>query len=96
MSAEVNLQRIHPVSDFVRNYKAYLTRLKETREPEVLTVNGVPECVLIDAETFEDLRQLWAKEQFVKAVQEGIDSIQDGGGISAEDAFQAIRKSHDL
>jgi hypothetical protein len=62
----------------------------------VLTVNGVPECVLIDAETFQELRELWAKEQFVKAVQEGIDSLQGGGGISAEDAFSGIRKSHDL
>ena len=48
-------RQIHPMSDFVRNPKQHVARLKETRTPEVLTVNGRAEVVVLDTETFEGL-----------------------------------------
>lgn len=43
------------MSDFVRNPKKHVARIKETRTPEVLTVNGRAEVVLLDTETYENL-----------------------------------------
>ena len=43
------------MSDFVRNPKQHVARIKETRIPEVLTVNGRAELVLLDTETYEGL-----------------------------------------
>jgi glutaminase len=43
------------MSDFVRNPKAHVARLKETRIPEVLTINGRAEVVMLDTETYEEL-----------------------------------------
>ena len=37
----------HPLTDFLRNHKAHVTRLKETHAPEVLTVNGTAELARI-------------------------------------------------
>ena len=91
MSAEVNLAKIHPVSDFIRNYKAYLSRIKQTRHPEVLTVNGVAECVLVDAETYQEMKEAWDKARFIKAVHEGIESMSAGTGKPADEAFQEIK-----
>jgi len=51
----LDTRQIHSMSDFVRNPKAHVARLKETRTPEVLTVNGRAEVVMLDTETFEDL-----------------------------------------
>lgn len=51
----LDTRHIHSLSDFVRNPKAHVARLKETRTPEVLTVNGRAEVVLLDTETYEDL-----------------------------------------
>jgi PHD/YefM family antitoxin component YafN of YafNO toxin-antitoxin module len=51
----LDTNRIHPVSDFIRNHKAYISRLKQTRSPEVLTVNGRAEVVMLDAETYQNL-----------------------------------------
>jgi PHD/YefM family antitoxin component YafN of YafNO toxin-antitoxin module len=93
MSADVNLAQIHPVSDFVRNYKAYLTRIKETGVPEVLTVNGVAECVLVDAKTYQEMRDAWEEARFVKAVKEGIESMNAGAGKPNREAFQEIRST---
>jgi PHD/YefM family antitoxin component YafN of YafNO toxin-antitoxin module len=43
------------MSDFVRNPKAHVARMKQTRTPEVLTINGRAEVVVLDTETFENL-----------------------------------------
>ena len=51
----LDTRQIHPMSDFVRNPKQHVARIKETRTPEVLTVNGRAELVLLDTETYEGL-----------------------------------------
>jgi prevent-host-death family protein len=45
----IDLKEIHPLTDFQRNTKAYLKRLKETGRPQDLTVNGRAEVVVQDA-----------------------------------------------
>ena len=51
----LDTRQIYSLSDFVRNPKLHVARLKETRTPEVLTVNGRAEVVLLDTETYEEL-----------------------------------------
>src|SRR6266852_9884190 len=41
-------RQIHSLTDFLRHHKAHLARLKETKTPEVLTVNGRAEVVIQD------------------------------------------------
>ncbi len=53
----LDARQIHPMSDFLRNHKAHVARLKETRTPEVLTVNGRAEVVMLDPETYEHLME---------------------------------------
>ena len=53
----LDTREIYSMSDFVRNPKAHVARLKETRTPEVLTVNGRAEVVLLDTETYESLME---------------------------------------
>ncbi len=51
----LDTRQIHSMSDFLRNHKAHVARLKETRIPEVLTVNGRAEVVLLDTESYENM-----------------------------------------
>jgi len=51
----LDTRQIHSMSDFLRNHKAHVARLKETRTPEVLTVNGRAEVVMLDTESYEDM-----------------------------------------
>ena len=44
----LNTRQIHPLTDFLRNHKAHLARLKETKTSEILTVNGRAEIVFGD------------------------------------------------
>lgn len=51
----LDTRQIHSMSDFIRNHKAHVARLKETGAPEVLTVNGRAEVVVLDAESYQHL-----------------------------------------
>jgi len=51
----LDTRQIHSMSDFIRNHKLHIARLKETRTPEVLTVNGRAEVVVLDAESYQIL-----------------------------------------
>jgi PHD/YefM family antitoxin component YafN of YafNO toxin-antitoxin module len=51
----LDTRQIHSMTDFLRNYKEHVARLKETRTPEVLTVNGRAEVVVLDTESYETL-----------------------------------------
>jgi hypothetical protein len=52
----LDTNQIHPVSDFIRNHKAHIARLKLTHAPEALTVNGRAEVVMLDTESHQLLR----------------------------------------
>ncbi len=65
----LDTRHIHSLSDFVRNPKAHVARLKETRTPEVLTVNGRAEVVLLDTETYESLMEQLSHLQAVSALR---------------------------
>lgn len=59
----LDTRRIYSLSDFVRNPKLHVARLKETRTPEVLTVNGRAEVVLLDTETYENMVEQLNQQQ---------------------------------
>ena len=65
----LDTRQIHSMSDFVRNPKAHVARLKETRTPAVLTVNGRAEVVVLDTETYENLMERLQSMEAVASVR---------------------------
>lgn len=51
----IKLENIHPLTDFKRNAKAFVDRIKATKSPIVLTVNGKAEVVIQDAVAFQEM-----------------------------------------
>jgi prevent-host-death family protein len=49
---------IHTVTDFSRKPAEHIKRLKKSKRPEILTVNGKAAVVVQDAETYERMAQL--------------------------------------
>lgn len=94
--SSLDLSQIHPVTDFVRNYRAFLRRMKETGRPEVLTVNGVPECVIVDPVQYQAMLAAYEEARFVAAVNEGIAMMNRGEGAPAAEAFERVRQKLDL
>ena len=51
----LSTRQIHSMTDFLRNHKAHVAQLKQTRMPQVLTINGRAEVVLLDTESYQNL-----------------------------------------
>ena len=83
----IKLDNIHSVSDFQRNPKAILAKLKETRNPAVLTVNGRAELVVQDAASYQELLDLVAAAADLEAIREGLAQSLAGHGRPATSFF---------
>ena len=51
----IDLREIRSVTEFQRNIKDYVSRLKKQKTPLVLTVNGRAELVVQDAESYQEI-----------------------------------------
>lgn len=76
----LDLTNIHSLSDFQRNAKSYLQRLKETGEPEILTVNGKAEVVVQDATAYQKLIEDAEAVRTLQAIRVSFEEAKRGNG----------------
>lgn len=86
----LDLSNIHSLSDFNRNSKDHIERLKESGEPEVLTVNGKAELVVQDAESYQELLRKAEFADTVSAVHRGMKTHAQSGGKSMRKALEDL------
>jgi hypothetical protein len=86
----IALQDIRSLTDFQRNAKAHLRRLKSTGRPEVLTVNGRAELIVQDAAAFEDMLDA------IRGIQRGLDEMKAGKGEPARKVLDRIRAKYKI
>ena len=87
---------IQPLTDFKRNTVEFLRQLKETGKPVVLTINGKAELVVQDAGSYQKLLELADRLETIEAVREGMKEIEEGKGISLEEAKEQARAKHGI
>jgi PHD/YefM family antitoxin component YafN of YafNO toxin-antitoxin module len=83
-------QDIRSLTDFQRNTKSHLKRLKSTGRPEVLTVNGKAELIVQAAAAFEDMVDA------IRGIQRGLDEMKSGKGEPAKVVFDRIRAKYKI
>jgi len=90
----IDLKDIRSVTDFQRNAKMHITRLKKTKAPMVLTVNGTASVVVQDAATYQDLRDrieaLEYEREVVAAIRVGLADVEAGRVYPAREALKAL------
>jgi hypothetical protein len=82
----ISMQDIRSLTDFQRNTKAHLKRLRSTGRPEVLTVNGRAELIVQNAAAFEDMLDA------IRGIQRGLDAMKAGTGKPFRQALDEIRR----
>jgi PHD/YefM family antitoxin component YafN of YafNO toxin-antitoxin module len=92
----LDAREIHSLTDFLRNHKAHMTRLKKTHAPEVLTVNGKAEIVVQDAESYQGLLDRLHHMETLAAIQEGMASAERGELKPAAQVFAEMRAKYGL
>jgi PHD/YefM family antitoxin component YafN of YafNO toxin-antitoxin module len=92
----LDTREIHPLTDFLRNHKAHVTRLKQTHAPEVLTVNGKAELVVQDAASYQRLLERLHHMETLAAIQEGMASAERGELKPAAQVFAEMRAKYGI
>ena len=86
----IALQDIRSLTDFQRNTKSHLRRLKSSGRPEVLTVNGRAELIVQDASAYEETLDA------IRGIQRGLDGMKAGTGKPYRAALDEIRARHKI
>jgi prevent-host-death family protein len=90
----IDLREVRSVTEFQRNVKDYVGRLKKKRSPLVLTVNGRAALVVQDAESYQRLLDRLERAETVAAIRQGLTQFQTGQGLALKEAEQTLRKKH--
>ena len=90
----IDLREVRSVTDFQRNLKDYVGRLKEKKTPMVLTVNGRAEIVVQDAEGYQALLDRLERAETPAAIRQGMEQFERGEGIPLKQAERRLRKRH--
>ena len=87
----INLEDIHSLSDYQRNTKEHVSRLKETGKPSVLTVNGKAELVVLAAGAFHELAEKIERAEAIEGIHRGLADADAGRVRPVREAVEAIR-----
>ena len=74
-------QDIRPLTEFKRDTARFVSRLKDTGRPSVLTVNGRPELVVMDARAWQDVQEQLEYASAVAGIRKGLDDVNAGRGV---------------
>jgi len=90
----IDLREVRSVTEFQRNLKDYVGRLKEKKTPLVLTVNGRAELIVQDAESYQALLDRLERAETVAAIRQGMEQFDRGEGIPLRQAERRLRRRH--
>ena len=91
----VNLKDIHSLTDFQRNAKAYLTRMRRSGRPVVLTVNGKAAAVVHDATWYQKLLDAVERAEAIEGIERGLASMKRGEGRPLEKALDDLGRKYE-
>lgn len=81
---------IHSLTDFKRNTTELVDRIKRTKHPLVLTVNGKAELVVQDAESYQTLLEAAELVETLQGIKHGLEQIKQNKGQKTEDFFSEL------
>jgi len=84
---------IRPLTEFKRETSRFVARLKKTGRPSVLTVNGKPSVVVMDAAAWQDMQDQIDYAQTVAGIRKGLDQARAGEGVEASAFFDDLSAS---
>lgn len=89
-------QDIHSLTDFKRKTTEFMTQMKQTKRPVVLTVNGKAALVVQDAESYQEMLDQLDRLEFIEAVRVGLAAEEAGESMPLEEAFAELYKEFDI
>ena len=82
---------IRPLTEFKRDTANFISHLKESGRPSILTVNGTPALVVMDADAWQEAQDQIEYAQSVAGIRKGLSQALDGDGLKASDFFATLK-----
>jgi prevent-host-death family protein len=92
----LDLANIHSLSDFQRNAKDHIRRLKRSGKPAVLTVNGEAEVVVQSAESYQKLLDDRELLDSIRGISRGLEQAKRGEGRAMREFLETFAKEHGI
>jgi len=86
-------QDIRPLTEFKRDSARMIARLHETGRPQVLTVNGKPSVVVMDAAAWQEMQDQLDYAETVAGIRKGLTQARAGEGTEAGQFFDGLARS---
>jgi PHD/YefM family antitoxin component YafN of YafNO toxin-antitoxin module len=90
----IDLSNIYSLSEFQRNTRDHISKLKQTGDPAVLTVNGQAEVVVQSAEAYQKLLDDQELLESIRSVSRGLKQAKRGEGRPIRELLEAIANEH--
>ena len=87
---------IQSLTTFRRRSSDFLKQLKKSKRPVVLTVKGKAAAVVQDAAAYQRLLDIAAFADAEEGIRQGLDDVVQRRTRPAREAFDAIRRKHDI
>jgi prevent-host-death family protein len=84
---------ISPLTEFKRDSARIIARIKETGRPQILTVNGKPSVVVIDAAAWQEMQDQLDHAETVAGIRKGLTQARAGEGTEAGRFFDGIAQT---
>lgn len=92
----LTLSDIHSLSDFQRNTRDYIRKLKKSGKPAVLTVNGEAEVVVQSAQAYQRLLDDQELLQDIRSIGRGLEQAKRGEGRSMREFLATLAQEHGM
>jgi prevent-host-death family protein len=92
----IDVQDIHSLSDFQRNTKRYVRKLKTTGKPVILTVNGGAELVVQSAKAYQELLEDRELLDSLRRISRGLEQARRGEGRPAREFVNELARKHGI
>src|SRR6476646_9332820 len=89
----LDLEEITSLTEFQRNTKQHIRRLKKSGRPAVLTVNGQAEVVVQSAEGYQKLLEALDVADAVAGIKRGLKDFEEGNVVSLDEFEREVRQN---
>jgi prevent-host-death family protein len=87
---------IQPLTTFRNNSVQMMRQLRKTKRPIILTVNGKPEAVVQDAESYQRLLDIAAQADAREGIRQGLEDEAKGRTQPARKVFEELRAKYGI
>ncbi|MGH9803315.1 MAG: hypothetical protein ACRD82_23365, partial [Blastocatellia bacterium] len=96
MNQIIEVAESYSLADFQLNLAECISRLKLTRQPIELTVNGRSELVMLDTESFQKMIEAIDYNETVEAIRQGLAEVERGETIPAHQVLEEMRRKFNI